>query len=131
LKFHWICSSIVLFGFFIWFYFFSDGSDSQQCAHRSDWEKHYFYYFLNSHKLTFVLCYSSTPVSLGFFSTKLHMSCHLKIDTCSLNIMLFNNFNSLTLWDLHNPYIPRLIKKQTLSASSKKKKTTTFNIRIS
>jgi hypothetical protein len=25
-------------------------------------------------KLTFVLCFSSTPVSLGFFSTKLHMS---------------------------------------------------------
>jgi hypothetical protein len=30
--------------------------------------------FLKSHKLTFVLCFSSTPVSLGFFSTKLHMS---------------------------------------------------------
>jgi hypothetical protein len=27
-----------------------------------------------SHKLTFVLCFSSTPVSLGFFSTKLYMS---------------------------------------------------------
>jgi hypothetical protein len=26
-----------------------------------------------SHKLTFVLCFSSTPISLGFFSTKLHM----------------------------------------------------------
>jgi hypothetical protein len=30
--------------------------------------------FFNSHKLTFVLCFSSTPLSLGFFSTKLHMS---------------------------------------------------------
>jgi ABC-type bacteriocin/lantibiotic exporter with double-glycine peptidase domain len=30
-----------------------------------------FYY---SHKLTFVLCFSSTLVSLGFFSTKFHMS---------------------------------------------------------
>jgi hypothetical protein len=29
----------------------------------------------NSHKLTFVLCFSSTPVSLGFFSTKLCLSC--------------------------------------------------------
>jgi hypothetical protein len=32
----------------------------------------------NSDKLTFVLCFSSTPVSLGFFSTKLHMSCSFK-----------------------------------------------------
>jgi hypothetical protein len=30
--------------------------------------------FLNSHKLTFVLCFSSTPISLGFFLTKLYMS---------------------------------------------------------
>jgi hypothetical protein len=30
--------------------------------------------FLYSHKLNFVLCFSSTLVSLGFFSTKLHMS---------------------------------------------------------
>jgi hypothetical protein len=30
--------------------------------------------FLNSHKLTFVICFSSTPISLGFFPTKLHMS---------------------------------------------------------
>jgi hypothetical protein len=30
--------------------------------------------FFISHKLTFVFCFSSTPVSLGFFSTKLHMS---------------------------------------------------------
>jgi hypothetical protein len=30
----------------------------------------YFY----SHKLTFVLCFSSTPISSGFFSIKLHMS---------------------------------------------------------
>jgi hypothetical protein len=52
-----------------------------------------------SHKLTFVLCFSSTPVSLGFFSTKLHMSSSSKIGTCSFNIMLNNNFNSLTPWD--------------------------------
>jgi hypothetical protein len=30
--------------------------------------------FFYSQKLTFVLCFSSNPVSLGFFSTKLHMS---------------------------------------------------------
>jgi hypothetical protein len=35
--------------------------------------------FFNSHKPTFVLCFSSTPVSLGFFSTKLHMSISSKI----------------------------------------------------
>jgi hypothetical protein len=35
--------------------------------------------------------------------------------------MLNNNFNSLTLWDSQNPYIPRLNKKQALWASSKKK----------
>jgi hypothetical protein len=34
--------------------------------------------FLNSHKRIFVLCFSSTPVSLGFFSTKIHMSCSSK-----------------------------------------------------
>jgi hypothetical protein len=47
---------------------------------------------------------------------------HLKIGTCSLNIMLINNFNSLTPWDSQNPYIPRLNYKQALWASSKKKK---------
>jgi hypothetical protein len=35
------------------------------------------------------------------------------------------------LWDSHNPYNPRLNKKQALWASSKKKKTTTINIIIS
>jgi hypothetical protein len=37
-----------------------------------------FIIFFYSHKLTYVLCFSSTPVSLGFFSTKLHMSCSSK-----------------------------------------------------
>jgi hypothetical protein len=37
------------------------------------------------------------PISLGFFSTKLYMS---KIGTFSLNLMLNNNFNFHTLWDL-------------------------------
>jgi hypothetical protein len=30
--------------------------------------------FFYSHKLAYVLCFSSTRVFLGFFSTKLHMS---------------------------------------------------------
>jgi hypothetical protein len=37
-----------------------------------------FIIFLYSQNLTFVLCFSSTPISLGFFSTKLHMSCSSK-----------------------------------------------------
>jgi hypothetical protein len=36
LKVHPICSNFVLFCFFICFYFYSNGSDSQQCAHRFD-----------------------------------------------------------------------------------------------
>jgi hypothetical protein len=85
-------------------------------------KKMIFTIFQNSHKLTFVLCFSSTPVSLGFFSTKLCYPVHLKIGICSLNIMLINNVNSLTPWDSQNPYIPRLNKKQALWASSKKRK---------
>jgi hypothetical protein len=75
-----------------------------------------------SNKLTFVLCFSSTPVSLGFF--KLSSTCLvlLKIGKCSLNIMWNNYFNSLTPWDSQNPYNPRLNQKQALWASSKKKK---------
>jgi hypothetical protein len=33
---------------------------------------------LNYNKLTFVLCFSSTPVYSGFLPTKLHMSCSSK-----------------------------------------------------
>jgi hypothetical protein len=47
---------------------------------------------------------------------------HLKIGTCSLYIMLNNNFNSLTPCDSQNPYNLRLNQKQALWASSKKKK---------
>jgi hypothetical protein len=56
---------------------------------------------------------------------------HLKIGTCSLYIMLNNNFNSHTLWDSQNPYNLRLNKKHAFLAGSKKTKTTTFNIIIS
>jgi hypothetical protein len=131
LKFHSICSSFVLFYFFIWFYFYSNGSDSQLCAHHFDWKKHDFYYFFNSHKLTFVLCFSSTLVFWDFFQLSSTCHVHLKIDTCSLNIILNKNFNSLTTWDSQNPYNPRLNQKQALWASSKKKKIATFNIIIS
>jgi hypothetical protein len=87
-----------------------------------------FFYFFNSHKLTFVLCFQA-PLSLwDFFQLSSTYHVHLKIDTCSLNIMLNNNFNSFTVWDSQNPYNPRLNQKQALWASSKKKKTTTFNV---
>jgi hypothetical protein len=87
--------------------------------------------FQNSHKLIFVLCFSSTPSLWDFFQLSSVCPVHLKIGTCSLNIMLINNVNSLTPWDSQNPYIPRLNKKQAFWASSKKKKTSTFNIIIS
>jgi hypothetical protein len=78
--------------------------------------------FQNSHKLTFVLCFSSTPSLWDFFQLSFACPIHLKIGICSLNIMLINNVNSLTPWDSQNPYIPRLNKKQALWASSKKRK---------
>jgi hypothetical protein len=56
---------------------------------------------------------------------------HLKIGTCSLNIMLNNNLNFHTLWDSQNPYNPKLNQKQALWVGSKKKKTSSFNIIIS
>jgi hypothetical protein len=33
---------------------------------------------------------------------------------------LNNNFNSLTLWDLQNPYIPRLNKNRLFGQAKKK-----------
>jgi hypothetical protein len=43
--------------------------------------------FFNSHKLIFVLCFSSTPVSSGFFSTKLHM---------------FSSYKNWYMWPLYH-----------------------------
>jgi hypothetical protein len=79
-----------------------------------------------SHKLTFVLCFSSILSLWDFFQLSFTCLVHLKIGTCSLNIMLNNNFNSLIPWDIQNPYNPRLNKKYALWESSKKKKTTTI-----
>jgi hypothetical protein len=47
----------------------------------------------------------------NFFQLSSTCPVYLKIGTYSLNIMLNNNFNSLTLWNSQNPYIPRLNKK--------------------
>jgi hypothetical protein len=75
--------------------------------------------------------FQAPPSLWDFFQLSSTCPIHLKICTSSLNIMLNKKFNSLTLWDLQNPYNPRLNKKQTLWASSKKKKTSTINIIIS
>jgi hypothetical protein len=49
------------------------------------------------------------PLSLwDFFQLSYICPLHLKIGTCSLNIMLNNNFNFHTPWELQNPYDPRL-----------------------
>jgi hypothetical protein len=75
--------------------------------------------------------FQAPPSLWDFFQLSSTCLVHLKIGTCSLNIMLNNNFNSLTSWNTQNPYNPRLNQKQVLWASSKKKKTTTINIIIS
>jgi hypothetical protein len=52
-------------------------------------------------------CVFQAPLSLwDFFRLSSTCHVHLKIGTCSLNIMLNNNFNSLTPWDSQNPYNP-------------------------
>jgi hypothetical protein len=56
-----------------------------------------------------------------FFQLSSTCLVHLEIGTCSLYIMLNNNFNSLIPWDSQNPYNPRLNQKHALWASSKKK----------
>jgi hypothetical protein len=68
---------------------------------------------------------------LDFFQLSSTCPNHLKIGTCSLYIMLNNNFNFHNLWDSQNPYNLKLNKKQALSVGSNKTKTTTFNIIIS
>jgi hypothetical protein len=77
-----------------------------------------------SHRFTFVF---QAPQSLwDFFQLRSTCPVHLKIGTCSLNIMLNNNFNSLTPWDLQNPYNPRLNQKEALWATSKKIKNSNY-----
>jgi hypothetical protein len=66
--------------------------------------------------------FQAPPYLWDFFQLSFTCPVHLKIGTCSLNIMLNNNFNSLTPWDSQNPYNPGLNWKQALWASSKKKK---------
>jgi hypothetical protein len=86
----------------------------------------FFTIFFYSHKLTFVLCFSNTPSLWDFFQLSSTCPFHLKIGTCSLNIMLNNNFNFHTPWDSLNPYNPRLNQKQALWTGSKINKNNNF-----
>jgi hypothetical protein len=73
----------------------------------------------------------ASPSLWDFFQLSSTCHVHLKIGTCSLYIMLNNNFNFHTPWDSQNPYNLRLNQKQALLAGSKKTKIATFNIIIS
>jgi hypothetical protein len=64
-----------------------------------------------SHKITFILCFQAPPSLWDFFQLSSTCPVHLKIGTCSLYIMLNNNFNFHTPWDSQNPYILRLNQK--------------------
>jgi hypothetical protein len=61
-----------------------------------------------------------------FFQLSSTCPFHLEIGTCSLNIMLNNNFNLHIPWDSRNPYNLRLNQKHVAWASSKKKKNSNF-----
>jgi hypothetical protein len=83
----------------------------------------FLFYF---HKLTLVLCFQAPPSLWDFFQLSSTCPFHLKIGTCSLDIMLNNNFNFHTPWDSQNPYNLRMNQKQALSACSKKNKNNNF-----
>jgi hypothetical protein len=56
-----------------------------------------------------------------FFQLSSTCPVHLKLGTCSLYVLLNNNFNFHTPWNSQNPYNLRLNQKQALLAGSKKK----------
>jgi hypothetical protein len=76
-----------------------------------------FFILINLH-LYYV--FQAPPFVWDFFQLSSTCPLHLKIGTCSLNIMLNNNFIVHIPWDSQNPSNPRLNKKQALWASSKK-----------
>jgi hypothetical protein len=88
----------------------------------------FFFVLINLH-LYYV--FQAPPSLWDFFQLRSTCHVHLKIGTCSLNIMLNKNLNFHTPWDSQNPYNLRLNQKHALSAGSKKTKTATFNIIIS
>jgi hypothetical protein len=82
----------------------------------------YTLFFLILINLPLYYVFQAPPPLWDFFQLSSTCPFHLKIGTCSLNIMLNNNFNFHTPWDLQNPYDPRLNQKQALWAGSKKGK---------
>jgi hypothetical protein len=61
-----------------------------------------------------------------FFQLSSTCHVHLKIGTCSLYIMLNNNFNFHTPWDSQNPYNLRLNKKTGSLGRLQKNKNSNF-----
>jgi hypothetical protein len=103
LKFHFVCSNLLLFCFSTGFYCNSYRSENQQWAHHSNWEQH----VLGS----FVMCSSSILIIVKYFSTNFQMSVSSKNWTCTVNIVLYNNFKVLNLWDSRKPYNSRTTQK--------------------
>jgi hypothetical protein len=90
---------------------------------RKTWFLLFFFILIN---LPLYCVFQAPPSLWDFFQLSSTCLVHVKIGTCSLNIMLNNNFNSLTTWDSQNPYNPRLNQKQVLWASSKKRKNSNY-----
>jgi hypothetical protein len=61
-----------------------------------------------------------------FFQLSSTCLLHLKIGTCSLYIMLNNNFNFHTLWDSQNPYNLRLESETSSLGRLKKNENNNF-----
>jgi hypothetical protein len=75
---------------------------------------YYFFIILINLSLYYVF---QAPLSLwDFFQLSSTCPVHLKNGTCSLSIMLNNNFNFYTMWDSQKPYNLRLNQKQALWA---------------
>jgi hypothetical protein len=92
----WFAAVLCRFAFSFCFIFYSNGSNSQRCAHRSDWKKHDFYYFFILINLPLYYVFQAPPSIWDFFQLSSICAFHLKIGKCSLNIMLNNNFSSHT-----------------------------------
>jgi hypothetical protein len=89
-------------------------------------KKKIFLFFIILINLPLYYVFQASLFLWDFFQLSFTCSFHLKINICSLNIMLNNNFNFHTLWDSWSPYNPRLNPKQVLWASSKKIKIRNF-----
>jgi hypothetical protein len=78
-----------------------------------------FFILINLH-LYYV--FQASPSLWDFFQLSSTCPVHLKIGTCSLYIMLNNNFNFHTLWNSQNPYNLRLNQETVCLDRLKKNK---------